>query len=480
MNIRSFREKYPQYNDMTDIQVADKLYNQHGSSYPELSKEKFYEKFGVQSKPSLTNQIVKGGYGVAKDITGGTLAGLKDTLSATPDLQSIVSANMKKIIPFTGGKERLERIDPYAIAGTTNKPWNTPGGAVQTAFELIGPGEVAKPAIGLAKRGLSSAIENVYHALTPDMQAKKLMSKLSGGKSLEEHGKEFANKLKDTYTEVKNKISNKYNNFFAEDNLGNKELYPEIDKIQKGGKYPVNSKSRYYRETPDFSNSSAGQEYQDALESFNKKPTVKNAHELRSEMSSEERQIQKQIDRARNEGQPTTQLYKDLKDVKADKEKLSSKMKEIMGDKASEYNDITNEYLSEVVPWHGDRILRNIVSGRAKNPPKENFENIFKYADDDTKKILEHLGPESKNDVLTQALGIQPELATGSNLSQGIKRILSSGFEHYGNQELKKQANRLGDSNVKRALKIGGGVAGIGTIEEAIRRMLFQNNTYEE
>lgn len=47
MNISDFRKKYPQYNDMSDIDLAKKL---HAKFYSDLPMERFMEKFGMYEK----------------------------------------------------------------------------------------------------------------------------------------------------------------------------------------------------------------------------------------------------------------------------------------------------------------------------------------------------------------------------------------------------------------------------------------------
>lgn len=64
MNISEFRKQYPQYNHVSDIDLANKLHEKHYSHVPQ---EQFYEKFGIQ--PEL-----KGLKGVGQDIWEGAKA----------------------------------------------------------------------------------------------------------------------------------------------------------------------------------------------------------------------------------------------------------------------------------------------------------------------------------------------------------------------------------------------------------------------
>lgn len=374
------------------------------------------------------------------------------------DINTQMGQEIGKFLPslIGGGSSLISRIGLSAGQGAAMNPEDRMKGLLEGA----GTGALTETGLRTVK-----GIGHIINAIAPEGLTQAIMRHMGSGKTLEGHAQDFAGRLKDTYERVKTGISNKYNKLFDDNNLGAKELYPLKDKLEKGGRQPAGQVSRYYRETPNFSNQSAGPEYQQALEQFNKMPNVKNAQALQSEMSSEERQIGKQIDRARANGQPITQLVNDAKAVKASREKLQNKMHDVMGDKADEYKAITNEYLDKVVPYHGDRALRDILSGRNTNPAKEHFGSIFKNADQDTKKILGDLGPGSENDVLFQAIGHQPEDMTKEDLINRVKEVKRSGFEHYVSKSLKKRIKALDLAKKIPGLALGTGIAGVGFME---------------
>ena len=71
MNIQEFRQKYPEYNDMSDKDLADKF---HGKYYSDIPKDEFYTKFGISAeKPTsgidegALQQSLKGFSNVGKD-----------------------------------------------------------------------------------------------------------------------------------------------------------------------------------------------------------------------------------------------------------------------------------------------------------------------------------------------------------------------------------------------------------------------------
>ena len=45
--LSTLREKYPQYNDMTDQELADRFYNKH---YSDMPKDEYYSKMGLSQQ----------------------------------------------------------------------------------------------------------------------------------------------------------------------------------------------------------------------------------------------------------------------------------------------------------------------------------------------------------------------------------------------------------------------------------------------
>lgn len=459
-----------------------------------LANNPEFKPYDTGALPAIQHYLTNQG-SPARDVAGGALSTPAGLFKGTADFgDAATPPSFDKFRLHPRGQAPAQHFDPYNAVGTTDKPWNTGGGALQAGGSLLGlPGaqapkmgmnvvdkaaqnphllEAITGLLGKAGRGIGDFAKTTYQQIAPDKTAKNVMDKMMGGKTLEEHAQNLASNLKSTYEDVKGGISKKYNELFSKNNLGDKELYPKTNKIgEMWKKGEMGELPGMERKMPDFSNPSAGEEYQDALKAFNKKPTLQNAHELQSEMSSEERMIGKQMNMARKNGQPITQLRKDLKNVKEGRQQLVGKMKDVMGkDAAKEYQDTTNEYLKHVVPYHSDRHLRDIVSGRVTNPKPSEIKNIFSYPENDTKQIVSHLGGNAKGDIVAQGLGIQPSMAEGKQLGTGLKNLSSSGYEHYLSDEDKRLAKVLGDSDLKRYLKLGGklgaGLAG----EEALRR----------
>ena len=71
MNIKEIRQKYPQYDDMSDVEFADAF---HGKYYTDIPKEDFYKTIGVSVKPKtslLENPVTGAAETALSFITGG-------------------------------------------------------------------------------------------------------------------------------------------------------------------------------------------------------------------------------------------------------------------------------------------------------------------------------------------------------------------------------------------------------------------------
>jgi hypothetical protein len=70
MTLKEIRQKYPDYDDMSDEQLADAL---HTKLYSDLPKEKVYEKLGLQTQPKEPKQPQErtGFKGIASDVLHG-------------------------------------------------------------------------------------------------------------------------------------------------------------------------------------------------------------------------------------------------------------------------------------------------------------------------------------------------------------------------------------------------------------------------
>ncbi len=177
--IQDIRAKHPEYNDMSDADLADKL---HAKFYPDMPREAFDAKVGVAAKPSppqLTvgetaiDVVKSSGVGVAQGALGlatlpgnveylgragidkaATLLGMKDPeLSKTTVLPTYQDAK-SKVEQYTG-----EFYKPQSTAGEYARTIGEfapmaalgGGGALVRAANVVGPAFVSETAGQLTK-----------------------------------------------------------------------------------------------------------------------------------------------------------------------------------------------------------------------------------------------------------------------------------------------------------------------------------------
>lgn len=111
MNIKEIRQKYPQYNDMSDVEFADAF---HGKYYSDIPKEDFYKTLGVSVKPKtslLENPVT----GVAETALSFITGGLAQPIAGLAGLAAGGSADtVDEVMSALTYKPRGETGKKYA------------------------------------------------------------------------------------------------------------------------------------------------------------------------------------------------------------------------------------------------------------------------------------------------------------------------------------------------------------------------------
>src|SRR3569833_1218460 len=102
MDIQEIRSKYPQYNDMTDTQLADAL---HAKYYSDMPKDAVYQKLGIQQQA----QAPEGDSGIMGDIKNAAGGFARSGMG-------LVSNLLRQIVALTGAN------DPTLSSLITGKP----------------------------------------------------------------------------------------------------------------------------------------------------------------------------------------------------------------------------------------------------------------------------------------------------------------------------------------------------------------------
>lgn len=127
MDINEIRDKYPQYKDMSDFQLAEGLRHKY---YGDVSAKGFYPKIGIDYTPETDYQIFKANYkplniaDIASSIPGGVA-------QAATDIYGGVKTYASNLIEKPG--ETTLRTIPTAVEGMAKGGTNLLGLGLQTA-----------------------------------------------------------------------------------------------------------------------------------------------------------------------------------------------------------------------------------------------------------------------------------------------------------------------------------------------------------
>lgn len=142
MNIQEIRQNYPQYQDLSDQELADSLHAKH---YQDMPKEQFYSKIGftVPQKEGILSKIGKGIVRTAEDIDIGA---------------SKMGRNIFRSLHLPGGDVTDEQLNQ--IWGQGNQKPNLMDQIIQGASEFA-PGLVL-PGVSIGRAG--KALESIPKA----------------------------------------------------------------------------------------------------------------------------------------------------------------------------------------------------------------------------------------------------------------------------------------------------------------------------
>jgi hypothetical protein len=190
MNIQEIRKQYPQYNDLSDKELADAFHKKH---YSDIPIETFYQRIGLnENQYELTDKNKKDFKATAKDVARSSISGLSrvpaffaglpgdiNTLGkaiGVPDyltapIGELITGKPKKnlfptsqqIIDYT--EQKFPKIKPV----TSYVPQTTEGKYAKTITEFAAPGLAGKSKAfttglgaggGLLYQGLEDATQN--------------------------------------------------------------------------------------------------------------------------------------------------------------------------------------------------------------------------------------------------------------------------------------------------------------------------------
>ena len=358
ISIKEIRQKYPTYNDLSDKELADALYNKH---YSDMPQNEFYKKIGLPSEEMQA--FIKTDEGIIKPFLRGTVKGAGQTLGDI--IASTVNYPIEKLESYTGKQyphvphPNLINQEPVSTAesigqniGEFGSAFAIPGGvslrvakALRAAPGLIrGFGSAGAGALeGYLghedNRQLGGVLGGVLGGTATAIPA---LLKAAKNYSSEGIAKDVINRFKNLKKEYNVKYDTLLSN--ASEELPIKKFKPvAIDKelLKKAGK----TKKDLH-----------------AIDKFNQNPTLENAHWAKSELGKIENASRAEggnlnIDVSKSVNKATENLKKQIQE---NLKKIKNK------NYAEEYENLSKSFKNEVVPYMESKTIYNLT--KKENP----------------------------------------------------------------------------------------------------------------
>jgi hypothetical protein len=171
-NIQEIRDKYPQYNDMSDMELADAMHSKH---YSDMPKDQFYSKIGLSSKDNNSNEshplmnFLKGIRNYEANLGLGLAQGAGDVAASIgnfpADIYEELGGRHLRHFPHPDLRKHYYEGNAGKISSTLGELLGgaaVPGGGAYKAVKLAGaikgiPGVIARIGAGTTSGALGGA-----------------------------------------------------------------------------------------------------------------------------------------------------------------------------------------------------------------------------------------------------------------------------------------------------------------------------------
>lgn len=307
--------------------------------------------------------------------------------------------------------------------GAAADPENRVTGAL-AGLGLGGLGEAAIAGKELAPK--------IIESVQPNKHVEEILKTLGKGQSLEENAKSVASDIKTKADELKAIGKENYDRVFTSNNIGSRRIsLPSTEKQNKI--LPQNIVNTFDSKLEGIYNS------------FVETPTVKNAHDLQSQLGTSIRKLQKMDDRGQLSiaDRKIMSKYKDAQ--KKTKDLLGNTLGEAEAEHNVPYSDLYNKansyWLNEVIPYQETPAIAQLSKGKIKNP--RNLHTIFKNPEENIQKITEDLGNDFKNKILYAELAKNKGNLNSEKFLKNIEELDKKGLSDYLSPEISNQIEAL-------------------------------------
>lgn len=395
---------------------------------------------------------------------GGTAAELGGEAIA-PALEAIPGG--AAITKFAQRFPRLARTAGTSAFGALTSPGQRFRGAALGAG--LGAGaEAVGAAPQIAKFGIEKA-KGLLRPFAAETDAQNILRKLGQNRNLEENSKAMASDIKNKSEEIEDESDKNFSPIF--DKVGGKFIYRDLPKKEPSliqllpgtlikekrevpvdlGEYNKLPKSIIREFTPDL---------KQLHNEFIKKPTFRNAANLRTELGAESARPGIDV-LSRRAKQAVTKARQSLNNDMFSFLNRTDKT----GDLAKKYQDAIDFHREEYVPYKSNRQIWKIAKGEVTNP--RNITTIFKSPEGEeegenftkTSKVLNDLGTDANKKILFNELG---KAKNAKDLINRFKKLDQQRLGSYVTPDLQQSIEGL-ENKVSRkeiAQRAAGGLGG--------------------
>jgi len=409
MNMRQIRQKYPEYSDMSDMELAD---NFHKNFYSDIPKDEFYKKIGVSNtfldrlndSPAV-NSILGAGDAIRNQLAnvGNLIPGVNIPMAKTGQGTAYNVGNVAgNVAGYIGGGELLAptKLGQLAAKGLGQAGRRIAGGSAYGAVEDP-EDRLRGAAFGAGAGAIGEAIPKVGGAIArgfqPEKQAQELIKYINGGQSLPENATMLSQLIKQAGESAKKRGSDVYSASYKQPGVSDLRILDELEHPGSRNTYRyINGKKQYAPKFDlDIPNPSA--KLKEYIQKFDKNPTVSNAHELQSLLGSEAAGI-KSIDMVSG---ATKNAYKNAR--QKINERLNQRLETFNPEVAKQYRQAGQFHKQYVSPYSENKRILDIMSGKTENP---NIKTLFSNPTIKREQILEDIGHEGQKRALYGALNL--------------------------------------------------------------------------
>lgn len=469
----------PTSNDFVNWQnesVSDPAANNTPSDTGYLNS--LFKTYSPQNNP-VVNGILGAGDALRNTIASGTnlIPGVNIPMAKTGQGTAYNVGNvLGNVGAFMGGGEVLDT----ARLGAEELPY------VGKLAQLLGNNPIANRAVGTALYGVAENPNNramggaegvggsllaetlpyglgkvaqASNYFRPNTYMQSILNGLGGGQNLEDATKSVLNSVKNSYESQLGAANDLYNpvyNIVRDRDIYNQGLRPDPNIFGT----PIN-KGQYQNLPPKvFENYS--NDLDELHQNFLNNPTFDNAHKLQSQLGVESAKLKE------GSGSPDVSTINAISSLNKARTALKGDMSSFLNNESSnlaqQYNDASDYFKNNVVPYRANQKIFDIATGDLTNVKPSSLANIFASPSDNVSTVINDMPQESINNLLYTKLGQRVPSSNPDAFMRNFNSLPQQGLGSYISPELQTQVSNLQNRmNARNSLQMAlGGLLGAG------------------